>query len=178
MEFEGKETLVFLHDVFVGWALIGGTKTHQKHPQVFVEGDFGNFEHSFKIHLCLKVRFFRSGQFAKSRRKVKKSITSHDMCLCDISICSCLAKRLTKPAIHKLLVSSIWKEHLLIWPVSCRISFLNPSFKDFLVWFSLKDLCSTTLMDTPRTQSRKVAWGVIRSSYGRSKLDNVLDSLL
>lgn len=141
------------HDVFVGEHWLVGQK-HIKSTISFFLKEKRNFEHSFKIHLCLKVHFSVTSVYQKLKKSRKVSL-----CLCDISICPCLAKRLTKPATHKLLVSSIWKEHLLICPVSCRISFLNPSFKDFLVWFSLKDLCSTTLMDTPRTQSRKVAWG-------------------
>lgn len=141
------------HDNFFWWTLIGGTQ-HIKSTIRFFLKEKRNFEHSFKIHLCLKVHFSVTSVYQKLKKSRKVSL-----CLCDISICSCLAKRLTKPAIDKLLVSSIWKEHLLICPVSCRIPFLNPSFKDFLVWFSLKDLCSTTLMDTPRTQSRKVTRG-------------------
>ena len=37
----------------------------------FVEGDLGNFEHSFKIHLCLKVHFSVRSVYQKQKKSRK-----------------------------------------------------------------------------------------------------------
>ena len=131
---------------------------------------FGNFSRDRKlnkIHLHFRSIVLSSSQFTKfADLKSPKVSEVSQMGLCDISICSCLAKRLTKPAIDKLLVERYLKGASIYMPskISCRIFFLNPSFKDFLVWFSLKDLCSTALTNTPRTRSRKSYMGGILSS--------------